>query len=63
VRVENDADFASHQTPEALNAAAMVTACEETPRRVSQQAVITRLSPFGWERDRNFRRDNYDKDT
>jgi hypothetical protein len=40
-----DADFASHQTAEALNAAAMVTACEKTPLVSAQQAVITRLSP------------------
>jgi RHS repeat-associated protein len=36
-----DVDFASHQTAEALNAAAMVTASEQTPRVSAQQAVIT----------------------
>jgi RHS repeat-associated protein len=36
-----DADFASHQTAEALNAAAMVTACEKTPLFSAQQAVMT----------------------
>jgi integrase/recombinase XerD len=40
-----DVDFTSHPTAEALNAAAMVTACEKTPLVSAQQAVITRLSP------------------
>jgi integrase/recombinase XerD len=39
-----DADFASHQTAEALNAAAMVTACEQTPRVSAQQAVKPKSS-------------------
>jgi integrase/recombinase XerD len=36
-----DVDFASHETAEALHAAAMVTACDQTPRVSAQQAVIT----------------------
>jgi RHS repeat-associated protein len=40
-----DVDLASHETAEALNAAAMVTACEKTTLVSAQQAVITRLSP------------------
>jgi RHS repeat-associated protein len=39
-----DGDFASHQTTEALNAAAMVTACEKTPLVSAQEAVRTRSS-------------------
>jgi hypothetical protein len=39
-RLKNrEADFASHETAEALNAAAMVTASEQTPRVSAQQAV------------------------
>jgi RHS repeat-associated protein len=40
-----DVDFASHETAEALNAAAMVTTCEQAPRVSAQQAVMSRLSP------------------
>jgi RHS repeat-associated protein len=36
-----DVDFASHETAEALNAAAMVMACEQTPLVSAQQAVMT----------------------
>jgi len=36
--------FASHETAEALHAAAMVTVCEQTPRVSAQQAVATRPS-------------------
>jgi RHS repeat-associated protein len=39
-----DVDFASHETAEALNAAAMVTACEKTTLVSAQQAVTTRPS-------------------
>jgi RHS repeat-associated protein len=37
-----EVDFASHPNPEALNAAAMVTACEQAPRVSAQKAVMTR---------------------
>jgi RHS repeat-associated protein len=40
----NAADSASHQSPEALQAASMVTACEQAPLVSAQQAVTTRLS-------------------
>jgi RHS repeat-associated protein len=36
-----DVDFASHQSVEALNAASMVTACEQAPLVSAQQAVMT----------------------
>jgi RHS repeat-associated protein len=39
-----DVDFASHQTAEALQAAAMVTACEQAPLVSAQEAVRTRPS-------------------
>jgi RHS repeat-associated protein len=39
-----DGDFASHQTAEALHAAAMVTACEQAPLVSAQEAVTTRPS-------------------
>jgi RHS repeat-associated protein len=39
-----DVDFASHQSAEALNAAAMVTTCEQAPRVSAPQAVMTRSS-------------------
>jgi integrase/recombinase XerD len=39
-----DGDFASHQSPEALNAAAMVTVCEQAPRVSAQKAVMPRPS-------------------
>ena len=39
-----DADFASHETAEALNAQAMVTACEPAPR-VSAHEAATHRSP------------------
>jgi hypothetical protein len=37
-----DADFASHASAEALQAAAMVTACEQAPRVSAENAVVTR---------------------
>ncbi|MCU0776266.1 MAG: tyrosine-type recombinase/integrase, partial [Akkermansiaceae bacterium] len=37
-----EVDFASHPNPEALNAAAMVTVCEQAPRVSAQKAVMTR---------------------
>jgi integrase/recombinase XerD len=37
-----DVDFASHPSAEALNAAAMVTVCEQAPRVSAQEAVMTR---------------------
>jgi RHS repeat-associated protein len=41
-RLKNrEADFASHASAEALNAAAMVTACEQAPLVSAQQAVMT----------------------
>jgi integrase/recombinase XerD len=39
---QTDGDFASHQSPEALNAAAMVMDCEQTPCVSAQKAVMTR---------------------
>jgi RHS repeat-associated protein len=41
-----EADFASHETAEALHAAAMVTACEQAPRVSAQQAVASRRPQF-----------------
>jgi len=40
----DDADFASHASAEALNAAAMITACEQAPRISAHQAVMPRPS-------------------
>jgi RHS repeat-associated protein len=37
-----EGDFASHETAEALNGAAMVTVCEQAPRVSAQEAVMTR---------------------
>jgi integrase/recombinase XerD len=37
-----DVDFASHPSAEALNAAPMVTVCEQAPRVSAQKAVMTR---------------------
>jgi integrase/recombinase XerD len=39
-----DVDFASHETAEALNAAAMVTVCEQAPRVSAPEAVMARPS-------------------
>jgi RHS repeat-associated protein len=40
----NDVDFASHESSEALNAAAMITACEQAPLISAHEAVIPRPS-------------------